>query len=203
MTTPGMPGQPGLTGLPGTPMPGMPGQTGYPGQSPYSTQPGANGLGATFQQPGMTATGTPAGVPTDAQKMIQTLLTSPRQGGMPGQPAGSVGQTIGGGIAGVASTADDEGIKIYKDHTNYKEWEFIYDYTKDGGPNSSLANGNLPQNTNQNGPSGLNNNNSPGNSPGGGPTGPPPTSTGPFGQTPFGQPPFGQPQMPPTTTPRQ
>jgi hypothetical protein len=41
------------------------------------------------------------------------------------------GATIGGGIAGVASKLEQEGIKIYNDHTAYNEWEFVYDSTKD------------------------------------------------------------------------
>ena len=41
-----------------------------------------------------------------------------------------MGQMIGGGIAGVASNADAASIKVYNDHSNYKEWEFIFDPTK-------------------------------------------------------------------------
>jgi hypothetical protein len=108
---------------------------------PYSTVPGAQGTGAPpFPQPGMTA---PAGGgpvppnPNDAQRMIQNLLTQPRAN-VPGQGTNAPqGQQIGGGIAGVATTADAEGIKVYNDKTNYKEWEFIYDYTKDRGPAST------------------------------------------------------------------
>jgi len=33
----------------------------------------------------------------------------------------------GAGIAGVASKYEAQGIKIYKDHAKYNEWEFIYD----------------------------------------------------------------------------
>jgi hypothetical protein len=33
----------------------------------------------------------------------------------------------GAGIAGVASKVEAEGIKIYKEHSKYNEWEFIYD----------------------------------------------------------------------------
>jgi hypothetical protein len=66
--------------------------------------------------------------------MIQRLLTQPRQATLPGQSNQPPGQTIGGGIAGVASTADEDGIKIYNEHSNYKEWEFLYDFTKDKGP---------------------------------------------------------------------
>jgi hypothetical protein len=47
---------------------------------------------------------------------------------LPQQPAG---QTIGGGIAGVASKLEQEGVKVYRDRTSYNEWEFVYDITKD------------------------------------------------------------------------
>jgi hypothetical protein len=48
--------------------------------------------------------------------------------GLPGMPTG---QQIGGGIAGVASTAEGSGIKVYNDRDKYEEWEFIYDPKKD------------------------------------------------------------------------
>ena len=44
-----------------------------------------------------------------------------------GQP---VGQQIGGGIAGVASKSESPAIMVYNDHTNYNEWEFVFDLTK-------------------------------------------------------------------------
>jgi hypothetical protein len=47
---------------------------------------------------------------------------------MPQQGMG--GQTFGGGIAGVASTAEGEGVKVYNDRTLYQEWEFIFDPSK-------------------------------------------------------------------------
>jgi len=43
------------------------------------------------------------------------------------------GQVMGGGLVGIASTVDAEGIMVYNDRTNYSEWEFIYDVTKDRG----------------------------------------------------------------------
>lgn len=63
-----------------------------------------------------------------AARMIQGILTAPRPGGMPQANPG--GLTIGGGIAGVASTAEGEGVKVYNDRTLYQEWEFIYDAQK-------------------------------------------------------------------------
>ena len=49
---------------------------------------------------------------------------------MPGATP-TMGQTIGGGIAGVASTAESEGIKIYNERSKYNEWEFVYDFRKE------------------------------------------------------------------------
>ena len=60
--------------------------------------------------------------------MIRNILTTPRPGGM---PTGNVGgQTFGGGIAGVASKAEGEGVKVYNDRTLYQEWEFVFDPAK-------------------------------------------------------------------------
>ena len=58
----------------------------------------------------------------------------------------------GAGIAGVASKYEATGIRIYKDHAKYNEWEFIYD------PRDEIValGGALPQNlpTDQTGLSG-------------------------------------------------
>ena len=93
------------------------------GVSPYPTQPGANGVPPGFPQPG-----TAAGQGNAAADMIRNILTTPRPGGMPQGVTG--GQMIGGGIAGVASTAEGEGVKVYNDRTLYQEWEFIFDPQK-------------------------------------------------------------------------
>ena len=34
---------------------------------------------------------------------------------------------MGGGVVGVASTIDQQGIRIYRNHSNYSEWEFVYE----------------------------------------------------------------------------
>jgi hypothetical protein len=60
--------------------------------------------------------------------MIRNILTTPRPGGMPQQGMG--GQTFGGGIAGVASTAEGQSVKVYNDRSLYQEWEFIFDPAK-------------------------------------------------------------------------
>jgi type II secretory pathway pseudopilin PulG len=124
---PAYPGQAGFAGQQA--YPGLPGQPGAPvnsqagGMSPYPIQPGSNGTPPGFPQPG-----TVAGQANPAADMIRNILTTPRPGGMPQTNPG--GQTIGGGIAGVATTAEGEGVKVYNDRTLYQEWEFIFDPQK-------------------------------------------------------------------------
>jgi hypothetical protein len=92
----------------------------------YATNPGANGP----QVPGFQQPGTVPGAPNNAAAdMIRGILTTPRPGGMP-TASGPGGQTIGGGLAGVASTSEGEGVKVYNDRSLYAEWEFIFDYQK-------------------------------------------------------------------------
>ena len=75
------------------------------------------------------------------------------------------GQSFGGGIAGVASTAEGEGVKVYNERTLYQEWEFIFDPAKQkqipnpnalgaiGTPASNM--GSSPQPGQQNGAPGM------------------------------------------------
>lgn len=81
--------------------------------SPYGTNPGANG---NPPQP-------PSGIGASG-------IGSSVMGASAASLAGTPGSVVGAGIAGVASNADSEGIMVYNDHTNYKEWEFIFDPTK-------------------------------------------------------------------------
>jgi hypothetical protein len=111
-----------------------PSQFGQPNQAGQS---GQNGLPPGFQNQPNTAGGPPGA----AANIINQILTTPRPGGLNGMgdtsntgtPIGQSqgGQTIGGGFAGVASKAEQEGIKSYKDKTAYNEWEFVYDMSKD------------------------------------------------------------------------
>jgi hypothetical protein len=66
--------------------------------------------------------------------MIGRLLTQPRPGGMPTANPNPNGTTFGGGIAGFASKLDADAIMTCADHTNYSEWEFIFDPSKWKGP---------------------------------------------------------------------
>jgi type II secretory pathway pseudopilin PulG len=130
---PGVPAPPSDPNAPGTSQPGLPGQQpGLPGQNPQF--PTAMGGGMPGNMPGYPQPGMPVNPqqPSAASGMINNLLTSPRPGGMAGlnNPAQG-GTVIGGGLVGVASKADADGIMVYNDRTNYGEWEFIYDITKD------------------------------------------------------------------------
>jgi len=104
---------------------------------PYSTQPGVSGAPGTgqplIQQPGYQPAPGGGAPQNPALEMIRNLLTNPRPGGLTGVQAQSAsgGQIMGGGIAGVASTAEAEGIKLYNERSKYNEWEFIYDIRKD------------------------------------------------------------------------
>ncbi|MFB3829155.1 MAG: hypothetical protein ACE15B_20480 [Bryobacteraceae bacterium] len=145
----GFPGMPGIPGVPGqvqspqpfiggqawppsnTPSRMYPGQPGAGPQYPYATSPGAMGMQPPpFGQPGTQAGGPQPGQ-NEAVKMIQSILTSPRPGGFPGAAVGGMGAQIGGGIAGVASTLEQDSIMIYDEQQKYNEWEFLYDMSKD------------------------------------------------------------------------
>ena len=156
----GQPGQPGYSpgqpypqGIPGLPGPfGRPGGSTYPttasssqqgGGLPGSFQPGSYPPGAylpggftpgSMTQAGGTGLqappGSPPGGPNAALQMIQNLLTTPRPGGMPGGMAMG-GQTLGTGMAGVASKFEGDTIKVYNERSKIDEWEFIYDPAKD------------------------------------------------------------------------
>ena len=124
---------PGFPGVPGAPVNS---QTGGVSATPYPTTPGANGSAPPFPQPGATNQGANA-----AQNMISQILSAPRPGGAPVGTTATTGGglVIGGGIAGVASKADQVGIMVYNDRTNYKEWEFIFDPSKWRPPANPLA----------------------------------------------------------------
>ena len=150
---PGMPqAQPGVPQA-GVPQPGVPQppqfdvngniipNTGANGPNPAQ---GIAGLPPGMQPPTTFPTSGPNGAPAGAG-LIGQLLGTPKPGGLnglsgaPAPPQPNTGvvlqnpaaQTIGGGIAGVASKREQEGIKSYKDKTKYNEWEFVYDISKD------------------------------------------------------------------------
>ena len=114
----------------------------YPNQ-PASSQTGGQVSGpfpAYAQQPGA-APG--AANPNPALELIRNLLTSPRQGGPIGGTMQAGGMQLGGGIAGVASKYEAEGIKVYNERTAYQEWEFIYDPKNDRALGGGLGMGGM------------------------------------------------------------
>jgi hypothetical protein len=119
----------GLNGVPG----------GLPGGSP-----GMN----TGQTPGLPSNPAAQGA---AAAMIGNLLTSPRPGGM---PANNPGQIVSGGIAGVASKYEADGIMVIADRTAINEWEFIFDLNKYRAPANPLGGGPGVNPNGQNGPGG-------------------------------------------------
>ena len=79
--------------------------------------------------------------------MIGNLLTQPRPGGMPSNMPGS---TMGGGVAGVASKYESEGIMVVNQRTKINEWEYIFDASKWRAPPNPVSGpvGNPQQNNN-------------------------------------------------------
>lgn len=126
-----------------------------PGFPPGFQPPAGLGIQQNGGQPGYQTPGAPTGPPPGAAaNLINQILTTPRPGGLNGLPPGqgivapggapalggtlgtpitpsTGGQTIGGGIAGVASKFEQDGIKRYNSRESYDEWEFIYDLSKD------------------------------------------------------------------------
>lgn len=150
---PGLPGQAGAypnqpansqTGgaVPPPPPPNYTFGSGYSGSSGTQTpqQPNAQFQPQQqFQQAppggGSQSLGTPTGSPggaNPAAALIQRMLTTPNPNGLRNMQANQT-PSLGGGIVGVATKYDAEGIKIYNERTNYKEWEFIYDPSKEKG----------------------------------------------------------------------
>ena len=64
--------------------------------------------------------------------MPTRLLTTPRQGGIPGQANAAA---LGPGIVGVATKHEGVGIKLYAEREKYQEWEFVYDPKEEKAPN--------------------------------------------------------------------
>lgn len=88
-----------------------------------------------------------------AAGMINNLLTTPRPGGMPTNMGGT---TVGGGIAGVASKYEAEGIMVINQRTKINEWEYIFDQTKYRAPPNPVSGPvGTPQQQQQAGPGGT------------------------------------------------
>jgi hypothetical protein len=127
---------------PGQPMPQAGQPYGQPGQPVYQPNVPVSGqTGQPYMQPGLSsgrATVTPGTGQNQATQLIQQLLTTPRPGGMPSAGV-TTGPNIQGGIAGVASTLERTGIKLYNERDLYNEWEFLYDLTKDASRGGQMG----------------------------------------------------------------
>jgi hypothetical protein len=109
--------------------------TGQPAQSPTSTADGASLIGRLLTTPrpgGLNGLNGGSGQTTGAVDASGNPIPASSATAATGvaQPAAAA-PTIGGGLAGVASKREQEGIKVYKDRSKYNEWEFVYDITKD------------------------------------------------------------------------
>jgi len=65
-----------------------------------------------------------------AAAIINQILMTTNPRGLAGVQ-GAQGNILGAGIAGVASTLEDESIMNYNNRSQYNEWEFVYDPTKE------------------------------------------------------------------------
>jgi type II secretory pathway pseudopilin PulG len=142
---PGQYAQPGMAVRPGAfppPQPGFGGNNPVAGQL-FGGQNNQQPAGSAFGQTGASTFGQTGGSPSLGQGAIGAInsqLRGPQQG-VVGRSGGNM--TLGSGIAGVASKAEIEGIKSYKKHTKYNEWEFIYDPRTD--PSTAQGQANLMQ----------------------------------------------------------
>jgi type II secretory pathway pseudopilin PulG len=144
----------------GNPAQQAPNQPATPQYRIGNPQPATTGRGQPQPQPPMSpgAFGM-AGAGNPAAQLISNLLTRPRPGGLSGimaaqQGGGQQQSAFAGGIAGVASEAEDRGVKVYQGFEQYNQWEFVYDYRQDAsfggqnvGPQAAAASGGqaLPQ----------------------------------------------------------
>ena len=132
-------------GVPGTIPPGLPG--GVPFQFPNPTGngqlPGQGTTDPSQLQPGQSPFGQtgPGGVQgapgaagqTDAAKLIMGILSRPTNP-PPGIGVPASNNTLGGGIAGVASTFEGPSIKSYNTRTKFNEWEFVFQNQQQTAP---------------------------------------------------------------------
>jgi len=84
--------------------------------------------------------------PTPIQS-IQAILGAQRTtpagagGGAQGPMGAGNASALGPGLVGVATKVEMEGIRRYKEHSNYSEWEFLYDPNDSKGSGQGSASG--------------------------------------------------------------
>lgn len=128
------------------------------GQNPTASQFGAFGPGrfpadpAAQGPPGPTGGAASGAVAANqaglaagsgAAEVVNRLLTTPRgrqaQGQTGIQQQGAAVQVFERGIAGVASQGEGSGVRRYNGKETYVEWEFVFDYRKDGAGQDGLG----------------------------------------------------------------
>jgi hypothetical protein len=123
------------------------------------TTPRPGGLaGLQSAQPAVDQNGNPV-QPNGAQGQINGMPAPPGTSAASLGTAPGAGQVIGGGIAGVASKREQDGIKIYHDQKSINKWEFVYDIAKDPAKGGVAVP--VPAPPNQNGAAGANTTSSP------------------------------------------
>ncbi len=159
-----VPGQPFVPGQPGQPQQGFPGGippvqfpvpagVGQPGSTdPSQMQPGQvqPTLPGQFQPNQLPIPGVPGGVAggaNPAANLINQLLTTPRNPPPGIGPATNNNNSVGGGIAGVASTFEGPSIKSYNTRTKFNEWEFVFQYQQQTVPGQTTPGQTTPGQT--------------------------------------------------------
>lgn len=119
--------QPGqvLTDQP-SPIPGLPPQTVPP--EPGKQPPGEEERPGFNPEEEAPSPEEPAQAPPQPTTSPVPFTPAPAPGGAQRTPVSEAEpQVFGAGIVGVASNSTRESIRIYRGHTRYNEWEFIYD----------------------------------------------------------------------------
>lgn len=116
------------------------GPGGFPGDPTIQGPPGPAGgaaSGAVAANQGGLAAG------SGAAAVVNRLLTTPRgregTGQTGAQQPGATAQVFERGIAGVASQGEGSGVRRYNGKEAYVEWEFVFDYRKDGTRQDQLG----------------------------------------------------------------
>jgi hypothetical protein len=149
---------PGVTAPNGAPQPGQPSNPAVPRAAAnligsLLTTPRPGGFaGLQSAQPTVDQNGNPI-QPNGAQGQINGMPAPPGTSASSLGTAPGAGQVIGGGIAGVASKREQDGIKIYHDQKSINKWEFVYDIAKDPAKGGVAVP--VPAPPNQNGAAGA------------------------------------------------
>ena len=112
--------------------------TGFGSSSPSTERHQAAGTPWNVSTPTLPSTPGSPGPPEPVKPPVVTA-SEPHTARPPVVATQSIMQAIGGSIAGVASKSDQSGIMVYHGRTKYREWEFIFDFTK----RKMLTDGNL------------------------------------------------------------